>query len=364
MIDPPRDLSRTIFQVLFLGGLIAAIFWILQPFLLSMVWAATIVVATWPLLLFVQARLWRKRFLAVTLMTLALLLVLLVPLGLTVTAIAQNTDRVIGWAKSLTSFHLPQPPDWLSRVPLFGGMLAAQWAELADIGPEGMSVYLAPYARTLVGWFVTQIGNVGIMAVQFFLTVLICVILYTTGESVGDWIYRFARRLDASRGEGSIALAAQAVRAVALGVVVTAILQALLGAVGLAIAGVPYAGLLGTLMFVLSVAQIGVLPVVVPAVAWMYWTGDPVWATFLLVWEIPVCLLDNFLRPILIKRGAADIPLLLIFVGVVGGLIGFGIIGLFVGPVALAVGYTLLKAWIAEADGDPVANAPGSPPDA
>ncbi|RPI03796.1 MAG: AI-2E family transporter, partial [Zetaproteobacteria bacterium] len=204
MDDTPRDLSRSVFQVLFLGGLIAASFWILSPFLLSMIWASTIVVATWPLLLFVQARLWRKRFLAVTAMTLVLLLVLLVPLGLAVTAIAQNADRVIGWAKSLTSFHLPHPPEWLARLPFFGGMLAAQWAGLADMGPDGMSVYLAPYARTLVGWFVTQVGNVGIMAVQFFLTVLMCVILYTTGDSVGDWVYRFARRLDPSRGEGSI----------------------------------------------------------------------------------------------------------------------------------------------------------------
>ncbi|RPI10778.1 MAG: AI-2E family transporter, partial [Zetaproteobacteria bacterium] len=145
---------------------------------------------------------------------------------------------------------------------------------------------------------------------------------------------------------------------------VTAILQALLGAIGLAIVGVPYAGLLGTLMFVLSVAQIGVLPVVVPAIAWMYWKGDPVWATFLLVWEIPVCVLDNFLRPILIKRGAAELPLLLIFVGVIGGLIGFGIIGLFIGPVALAVGYTLLKAWIAGDDGEAPPTKSGPAPHA
>ena len=100
-------------------------------------------------------------------------------------------------------------------------------------------------------------------------------------------------------------------------------------------------------MFMLCIAQIGPFLVLVPAISWMYWSGDTGWATFLLVWSIPVLALDNFLRSMLIKRGA-DLPILLIFVGVVGGLIGFGLVGIFVGPVVLAVGYTLLDAWVAE----------------
>ena len=96
-----------------------------------------------------------------------------------------------------------------------------------------------------------------------------------------------------------------------------------------------------------SIAQIGVWPVMFAAVFWMYWIGDTAWATFLLVWSIPVVIIDNFIRPILIKRGA-DMPLLLIFVGVIGGLLGFGLVGIFVGPVVLSVAYTLLNAWMAE----------------
>ncbi len=359
MGNTQRDLARTILQVLFLGGLIAASFWILQPFLLPMIWATTIVVATWPVMLFVQARLWGKRGLAVAVMTVALLLVFLVPLTLAISAMVQNADRIIGWAKSLATVSVPMPPSWLGRIPVVGSLLAGQWEQMAAVGPEGISAYLAPYARTLVGWFVTQVGNVGIMAVQFFLTVIISAILYATGDPAGAWVRDFARRLNGAGGEASVALAAQAVRAVALGVVVTALIQSALGGIGLAVTGVPYAAILTALMFILGVAQVGVGPVLIPAVVWMYWKGDSVWATVLLIWQIPVFFLDSVLRPMLIKRGA-DLPLVVIFTGVIGGLIGFGIIGLFIGPVVLAVGYTLLAAWVAEGEDDTVPPATSS----
>jgi len=120
-----------------------------------------------------------------------------------------------------------------------------------------------------------------------------------------------------------------------------------LGGVGLAVVGVPFAGLLTVLLFVLCIAQIGMLVVLIPAVVWVYWTGHPVWGTLLLVWSLVASLLDNVLRPLLVRR-SADLPLLLIFIGVIGGLIAFGLSGLFVGPVVLAVAYTLLVTWMKE----------------
>jgi predicted PurR-regulated permease PerM len=135
------------------------------------------------------------------------------------------------------------------------------------------------------------------------------------------------------------------VRGVALGVVVTALAQSVLGGVGLAVAGVPFAAVLTAVMFMLAIAQIGPLLVLGPSVAWLYWSGSTGWGTFLLIWTLVVGTMDNFLRPILIKKGA-DLPLLLIFVGVVGGLVAFGLIGIFVGPVVLAVAHTLLSAWV------------------
>jgi predicted PurR-regulated permease PerM len=132
---------------------------------------------------------------------------------------------------------------------------------------------------------------------------------------------------------------------VALGVVVTAIVQAALAGIGLAVVGVPFASILTALIFILAVAQIGAAPVLILATIWVYSTSGAVWGTAFLAWSIVCTTLDNVLRPVLIRRGA-DLPLLLIFAGVIGGLISFGVIGLFIGPVVLAVAYTLLVDWV------------------
>jgi len=160
-----------------------------------------------------------------------------------------------------------------------------------------------------------------------------------------QWVKHFGSRLAGAKGVSAVVLAGQAIRGVALGVVVTAVVQSVLGGIGLAIAGVPMAAVLTALMFMLCIAQLGPVLVLVPAVAWLYWTGDNLWGTFLLVWTLVVGTMDNVLRPYLIKKGA-DLPLLLIFAGVIGGLVSFGLVGIFVGPVVLAVTYTLIDAWV------------------
>jgi predicted PurR-regulated permease PerM len=206
---------------------------------------------------------------------------------------------------------------------------------------------LAPYGGTAIRWFAAEVGGFGALVLQFLLTVVFAALLYAKGEHTTSWIERFGHRLAGPRGEHSIRLAGQAVRGVALGVVVTALAQSVLGGVGLAVAGVPFAAVLTAVMFMLAIAQIGPLPVLGPSVAWLYWSGSTGWGTFLLLWTLVVGTMDNFLRPFLIKKGA-DLPLLLIFVGVVGGLVAFGLIGIFVGPVVLAVAHTLLSAWVDE----------------
>jgi predicted PurR-regulated permease PerM len=177
------------------------------------------------------------------------------------------------------------------------------------------------------------------------LTVVIAAVLYANGERVAEQALRFGRRLAGSSGEVSVRLAAQAIRGVALGVVVTALVQSVIGGIGLAVAGVPFAAILTAVMFIFSIAQVGAVPVLIPAVIWLYWSGSTGWGTFLVIVTVVVGTLDNFLRPVLIKKGA-NLPLLLVFSGVIGGLIAFGLIGIFVGPVVLAVAYTLLGAWM------------------
>lgn len=348
---PPSDLTRTILQLLFIGALIAGSFWILRPFLMAMSWAAMIVVATWPVFLRLQARLGSRRGLAVAAMTAALLLVLVVPLYLAISTIVENAERIAGWSSTLATLAIPQPPAWLQGLPLIGTRVTARWQQVAAESPDVLAARILPYAHTLVAWFAGQVGSIGMMLIEFLLTVMIAAILYANGESCAHGVERFARRLAGAQGEGAVHLAAQAVRAVALGVVVTALVQSVLGGIGLAMAGVPFATILTAVMFVLGIAQVGPAPVLIPVVIWIYMRDGALWGTVMLLWAIPVGALDNFLRPFLIKRGA-DLPLLLIMAGVIGGLIAFGVIGLFVGPVLLAVAYTLLAAWVA---GDPSA---------
>lgn len=353
MTELSRDLTRTVLAVLAIGGLILASIWILRPFLAPVIWATMIVVSTWPVMLAVQSRLWNKRWLAVTVMTLALLLVFVAPFSAAIGTIVRHADEVAGWAKGLRGLKVPVAPEWVAKTPVVGEQVAGVWNEYAAKGVEDLDEVIAPYAGRVARWFVAEVGGFGLVSVQFLLTVVIAAIMYSVGESWGRWVRRFGRRLAGERGDNVVQLAGKAIRGVALGVVLTAFIQAILGGIGLWITGVPFAAVLTAVMFMLAVAQIGAVPVLVCALVWLWFQGATGWFIALLVWTIIVGSMDNVLRPILIRKGA-DLPLLLIFAGVIGGLVSFGLLGLFVGPVILAVAYTLLDSWVSEApDGPP-----------
>jgi predicted PurR-regulated permease PerM len=343
--EPRNDLARTVLTVLFIGGLMAACFWILRPFLGAMIWAIMIVVATWPLLLALEARTGGRRWIAATVMTIVLLLVLVVPLSAAVGTLVSHADDIAGWARHLHQVELPPPPAWLQNLPLVGERAAEFWQNLATGGMQAVIVLVTPYAGVATRWVVAQAGGMGALFLQFLLTVVAAAVLYARGEAAADWALRFGARLGGQAGENAIRLSGQAIRGVAMGVVITAVVQTLVGALGLFVAGVPFAAVLTVVMFLAAVAQIGAAIVMSLPVIWLYWTGSPGWGTFLLVVTLVVGTLDNVLRPILIKMGA-DLPLLLIFVGVIGGLVAFGLIGIFVGPVVLAVAHTLMNAWM------------------
>ncbi|QRM20663.1 AI-2E family transporter YdiK [Dechloromonas sp. TW-R-39-2] len=348
--DIRRDLARNTLAILCILGLIGLSLWVLRPFLAATVWATMIVVATWPVFKSLEQRLGNRRLPAIVLMSLGMLLLLILPLWLAIDTISGHSAQLTAAGRALAENGLPLPPDWVAGLPLFGEKLASAWRQLAAAGTAGIMTEVMPYAADTGKWVLAQVGGLGGMLIQFLLVVTIAAILYAGGESAARMVLRFGRRLAGERGKNSIILAGQAIRGVALGVGVTAIVQTVLGGLGLAIAGVPFASLLSALMLMFCIAQVGPMLVLLPAVGWMYWTGDTGWATALLVWSLIVGTLDNFLRPMLIKRGA-DLPLLLIFAGVIGGMLSFGLIGIFVGPVALAVTYTLLLAWIEDALG-------------
>jgi predicted PurR-regulated permease PerM len=344
-----QDITRTTLAVLWIGVLIIAAFWIVRPFLLPTIWATMIVVATWPVMLRLEKLLWGKRGLATAAMTVMLLLVFVLPLTAAMISIMGNTDRIAGWITSLETLTVPPPPDWVANLPVFGSKLSEVWRDAAAAGPAGLPARLAPYTSKIVSWFLAHAGSVGRMIFDILLTVIIAAILYATGGTAAKGITSFARRLAGRRGEEVAVLAAKSVRGVALGVVVTAVIQSTLSGIGLAVAGVPAAPVLTAVTFILCLAQLGPVLVLIPAVIWLFWSGQTVWGTVLAVWAVPVLSLDNILRPVLIKKGA-DLPLLLIFAGVIGGLMALGMIGIFIGPVVLAVTYTLTKSWIEEGE--------------
>jgi predicted PurR-regulated permease PerM len=346
------DLTRILLSVAAIGGLIVASFWILRPFLPALIWATMIVVATWPALRAVQAHLWDRRGLAVTVMTLVMLMVVIAPIAIVVSTIVEHGETILAWTRALEAFSVPGPPEWVRNLPVVGDKVAAEWKQITLARSEDLAARLTPYLKAIAFWILAQVSGLGALFIQLPLTVAIAGILYAKGDAVAAAVRTFARRLAGEAGERVAILSAQAVRAVALGIVVTALIQSIAAGIGLAITGVPRAGLLTAVMFLLGVAQIGPLPVLIGAVAWLYWKEQALWGTVMIVWAIVTVSLDNLLRPLLIKRGA-DLPLLLIFAGVVGGLLAFGIIGLFIGPVVLAVTYTLLQAWVAAGDTEP-----------
>jgi predicted PurR-regulated permease PerM len=352
MTTQRSEIARTTLAVLFIIALIAGSGWILRPFLGAFLWAATIVVATWPILIRLERRFGGRRGPAVAVMTIAMLAIFVVPVAVAVRALATRADDVAALASLLSGLQIPAAPAWIGELPVVGERIASGWNEIASAGPDQLVTRLEPYLRSLGTWFAQHAGTLASFFIHFLIMVVLAAVLYTGGEKWGEWLRRFARRLAGERGDRVAVLAAQAIRGVALGVVVTALLQTILGALGLAVTGVPFASVLTALMFMLCIAQLGPILVLLGATAWVYVHSGPVAGTLMLAWSLAVGLMDNFVRPVLIKRGA-DLPLLLIFVGVVGGMVSLGIIGIFVGPVVLAVTYTLLDDWTRSAAVEP-----------
>jgi predicted PurR-regulated permease PerM len=341
-----RDITRVLLSVVVIGALLLGSVWTLLPFLSALIWAATIVIATWPFLLRLQRLTGGRRSLAAGTMTLLVLLAFIVPLGVAISTLLETARTSPALIADFLAHGIEPPPDWIAKLPWVGQDVAAQWQAVSDGGPEALRALVQPYALTAASAAIAATGGVGRTGVLILLTVVLVGILYSGGETAASGVVAFARRLAGETGERTVRLAGAAIRGVALGVVVTALVQSVLAGIGMWICGIPHAGVLTAIAFVLGIAQIGPLPILAAATLWLYWIGNSGWAIALVVWSVPVVSLDNVLRPILIRRGV-DLPLLLIMAGVIGGLVGFGVVGLFIGPVVLAVTYTLVREWIA-----------------
>jgi len=274
-------------------------------------------------------------------MTLVMLLAFFGPLLILVTSLLDHAGDVASWGAELARSGLPPAPAWVEGLPFVGARLSAKWASLVAMNGDDLMAAAKPWLAQTSAWLLAKAGGLLMLTLQFLLTAL----LFLHGEKVGAAAVALARKLAGDSGEELMMLAGRSVRGVALGVVVTALIQTVLSGIMLFATGVPGVGLLSGAVLVLCLAQLGPLVVLAASVGWLYWTGHPTAGTVLLVATLVITTLDNFLRPVLIKRGA-NLPLLLVFAGVIGGMLSFGVLGIFVGPVFLAVTYTLLGAWV------------------
>jgi predicted PurR-regulated permease PerM len=341
-----RFVERVILLTI-LALLVFACLQIVRPFIGAMLWGVIITVSTWHPYRWLAERLGGRKKTAAIVMSLGLLLVLVVPVSMLVTSLAEGITAVAGLLRDLTTVHLPAPPDWLRGLPVIGVVLDDRWREAMVDLPASLE-RLQPYIGTAAAWGLSWGAGLGFAVLEFAIAVVIAAILYVTGETAAKVLRRFVARIGGSHHIGLIDVAAQTIRGVAAGIIFTAFLQAVLLVFGLVVVGAPGPVVLGFLTFFLLVLQLPNWLVWVPIVVWLGYKGETGLAIFLFVWGFfVVSTVDNFIRPYLISQGA-KLPLLLIFVGVIGGLLAYGFIGLFIGATLLGVGYTLFLSWLDE----------------
>lgn len=315
---------------------------LIRPFLLIGVWAIILAVALSPVHGWLARRLGGRRRLAAVILTLIALVVVIGPVA-ALTASFVETARELGARASTGMLRLPQPPPGLSAIPVIGERIHEFWG-LASTSLEGVLVrygtFLAPFGARLIG----LLSAISFDVLKFIVSVLVAGFLLVPGPNLAIWGRRIASRIIAPRGEQFVALATVTIRNVSRGVVGVALLQALLIGIVMQAAGVPSAGLLSFIILVLCILQIGPAIVVLPILIWAWLTMTTGQALGLTVFLIPLTVMDNVLKPVLMGRGLST-PALVIFLGVIGGTLTFGLIGMFLGPVVLAVFYDLLVSW-------------------
>ena len=328
-----------------LGLLAALIYWsfiLLRPFLPILVWSVVLAVALYPVFDWLSSHLGHRPRIAAILTTLLVLAVFLAPatwLGIGL------VDGLRDISDELTSgdLVLPAPPDSVRDWPLIGTQFYEFWSK-ASINLQATLRDIAPYLKPLAGPILAIAGSAGTGTIKFILSVILAGFLFVPGPRLAATIRNNLARIVPERSKDFMALAGATIRTVAQGVIGVAVLQSLLAGAGLKIAGVPHAGVLAFAVLVLGIVQIGSAPILFPVIIWIWTVKEPGAAVLITIYLVLVGLSDNAIKPLLMGRGLST-PVLVIFMGVVGGTLAHGIVGLFVGPIILAVAWELLIAW-------------------
>ncbi|MGF1641484.1 MAG: AI-2E family transporter [Rhodospirillales bacterium] len=320
-------------------------FEIVKPFIVPVIWGIIIAVALHPVYCKLLDQMGGRRGTASTVVVLVLLVLLIAP---TVLLAGTLVDGATDLAKGLAdgSLRIPSPPEGVAGWPIVGKPVARFWS-LASTNLASALNEVGPQLKYVGSWLLSAAGNVGFGVLQFVFAIVIAGILLANARGGGETAEAIANRIMGEHGWRYADLAQSTVRGVARGILGVALIQAILAGLGFLAIGLPGAGLLAVVCLLLAVVQIGVGPIVIPAVIYVFATADIVPAVIFLVWSVFVLVIDNVLKPILLGRGAR-VPMAVVFVGAIGGFLAHGIIGLFVGAVVLSLGYTLFRAWLGD----------------
>jgi predicted PurR-regulated permease PerM len=318
---------------------------IVQPFLGALIWAVIIAVSVWPAFNWLAYRLNARRKLAACLLIGAIAIALAAPIGLMILSLGDLWPLLHDLANSLGGYHLPDPPQWLASLPVVGPGVSQAWkGAQADL--PSMLTKLLPAINRGALWSLSYGAQLALSLLEIVLALIVAALLLINGEHAWSVAEKTILKLGGAPATELPDVVVRTIRGVTTGVIGTALVQTLLCVIGLVIAGVPAPLVLGFLCFMLAVAQMPTLLVWLPAACWVFYTGHKGLGIFLLLWGfLLVNTIDNFIKPVLISQGA-KLPLSLIFIGVIGGLLAWGMIGLFIGPTLLAVGYTLFEHWL------------------
>jgi predicted PurR-regulated permease PerM len=323
--------------------LVAWCFVIVRPFLVPVVWGIIIAVGTHRLFDALQAFLGGRRGLAAVVYVVLVQLVLIVPTLLLAGTLVEGVEALARRLADKT-LTVPPPPAAVQSWLLIGDPLYRFWL-LASTNLDQALAGIAPQLTAAAQWLLGFVGTVSLGLLQFVVAIFIAAALLVNAGGGGRVARDLATGLAGAQGRNYADLAVQTIRSVARGIIGVALIQSILAGLGFLALGLPAAGLLALLCLLLSIVQLPLALVLIPVVIYGFTAFDATTAVIFTVWCFLVGLIDNVLKPLLLGRGV-DLPMLVVFIGAIGGLLSSGILGLFIGPVVLALGYTLITAWL------------------
>jgi predicted PurR-regulated permease PerM len=325
--------------VLFLGC-----FAVLRPFLSAILWAVILTFSTWPVYHGIERVVAGRKGLAAGLMVLLVATVLIVPLVFLGTSLAEDVTALIEIVRQLLIEGPPNPPAWVAKLPVVGARLHDRWQAVAGSGAK-LTEELTRYLIPLRDWALHGAANLGESILYLTLSVFIAFFFYRDGAVLSQKLEALFARVGGKQAPELLRLAGDTIKSVVYGIIGTALVQGFLAGTGFLIAGVPGVLLLGVLTCIFSLIPLGPPLIWVPAAIWLFQRGETGWAVFLALWGfLVVSTIDNVLKPYFISKGS-HLPFILVFLGVLGGVLAFGVLGIFLGPTLLAVAYALFLEW-------------------